>query len=73
MELFFPNSLAGESMAKPGHPPTPMVSTGEHAFPTPVDIILQPKAYDLITLIWTCMLFVSIELLGSRNQLNDFP
>lgn len=51
MELFFPNSLTGDSMAKPGCPPMPVASSEEHAFPIPVDIILQPEAYDLITLI----------------------
>lgn len=32
---------------------------GSRAFPTPADIISQPEASDLITLIWTCMLLVS--------------
>lgn len=49
--FFFPNSLTGESMARPGQPPAPVVGTGEHASPTHADSILQPEAYNLITLI----------------------
>lgn len=33
--------------------------TGKQSFPNPADIILQPGAHNLISLIWTCMLFVS--------------